>query len=90
VETAHQTLHLDKRSLVKWKVMDIPTSFIWIMLFNGAVEYGGGIFKLLRWMRKLYQWMWGHDLQRGVRSSKDEQLLIRPLLQKKQKYVHGG
>jgi len=28
VEIAHQTLHFDKQSLVKWKVIDIPTSFI--------------------------------------------------------------
>jgi hypothetical protein len=26
--TTHEPLHLDKRSFVQWKIVDIPTSFI--------------------------------------------------------------
>jgi hypothetical protein len=50
METTHEILHLDKRSLVQWKIVDMPTSFIWIIIFfNGPSEYGdGGIFELLR------------------------------------------
>jgi hypothetical protein len=33
--------------------------------------------------------MWDHEITYAHRSSKDEQLLIRPLLQKNQKYKHG-
>jgi hypothetical protein len=34
-----------------------------IIVFNGAFGYGdGGIFKLLRWLRKLYQSTWGHTI----------------------------
>jgi len=53
--TTHEPLHLDKRSFVQWKIVDIPTSFILIIIFfNGPFEYGdGGIFKLLRWMQNL-------------------------------------
>jgi hypothetical protein len=39
----HEALHIDKWSFVHWKIMDIPTSFIWIIIFfDGAFEYGGG------------------------------------------------
>jgi hypothetical protein len=50
--TPHEPLHLDKLSFEQWKIVDIPTSFMWIIiLFNGPFEYGdGGIFKLLRWI----------------------------------------
>jgi len=53
--TTHEPLYLDKQSLVQWKIMDILTSFIWIIIFfNGPFEYGdGGIFKLLRWMQNI-------------------------------------
>jgi hypothetical protein len=62
--TTHEPLHLDKRSSVKWKIMDIFTSFIWIIIFsNGLFEYGyGGIFKLLRWMQNLHQSTWDHKI----------------------------
>jgi hypothetical protein len=37
----HETLHLDKLSFLHWKFMDIPTSFIWIIIFfDGALGYG--------------------------------------------------
>jgi hypothetical protein len=43
METTHDLLHLDKRSLVQWNIVDVPTSFIWIIsFFDGAFEYGGG------------------------------------------------
>jgi hypothetical protein len=52
--------------------MDIPTSFKKIVIFNRAFEYGdGGIFKLLWWMRKLYQSMWDNEILFADRSSKD-------------------
>jgi hypothetical protein len=55
--TTHEPLHLHKRSFAKRKIMDIPISFIWIIIFfNGAIEYGdGGIFRLLKRMQRLYQ-----------------------------------
>jgi hypothetical protein len=80
METTHEPLHLDKRSLVQWKIMDIPTDFVWIIIFlDISFEYGyGGIFKLLRFMRNLYQSMWDHETLYADRSSKDKQLLIIP------------
>jgi hypothetical protein len=43
METTHVLLHLYKRSLVQWKMVDVPTRFIWIIdFFDGAFEYGGG------------------------------------------------
>jgi hypothetical protein len=43
METAHEPLHLDKLSLVQWKIMDISTNFIWIIIFfGGAFQYGDG------------------------------------------------
>jgi hypothetical protein len=39
-------------------------------------------FKLLRWMQNLHQSMWDHGILYTDRSSKDEQLLIRPVLSK--------
>jgi hypothetical protein len=52
--TTSEPLHSDKRSFVQWKIVDMSTSFIWIIIFfNGPFEYGyGGIFKLLRLMQK--------------------------------------
>jgi hypothetical protein len=42
METAHELLHLDSWSFVLWEVMNIPTSFIWIIIFlDRAFEYGG-------------------------------------------------
>jgi hypothetical protein len=37
-------------------------------------------FKLLRWMQNLHQSTWDHAILETDRSSKDEQLWIRPLL----------
>jgi hypothetical protein len=43
METAHEPLHLDKWSLVQWKITDMPTSFIWIVVsFLEAFKYGDG------------------------------------------------
>jgi hypothetical protein len=41
MERTNELLHYDKLSCVHRKIMDIPTSFIWIIiLFDGAFEYG--------------------------------------------------
>jgi hypothetical protein len=73
-----------RQSSVQWKITDISTSFIWIIIFfNRAYEYGNDeIFKLLRWMQNLNHWLWYHGILYAHISSEDEQLLIRPLLQK--------
>jgi hypothetical protein len=45
METTREPLNLDKRSLVQWKIMGIPTSTSFILIiisFDGAFEYGGG------------------------------------------------
>jgi hypothetical protein len=43
IEITEEPLQLDKRSLVQWIFMDIPTIFIWIIiLFGGTFEYGYG------------------------------------------------
>jgi hypothetical protein len=47
-------------------------------------------FKLLKWMQNLHQSTWDHESLYTDRSSKDEQLLIRPFLSKTKKYEHGG
>jgi hypothetical protein len=39
-------------------------------------------FKLLRWMQNMHQSTWDHENVYTGRSSKDEQLLIRPFLSK--------
>jgi hypothetical protein len=39
-------------------------------------------FKLLRWMQNLHQSTWDDEILHTDRSSKDEQLLIRPFLSK--------
>jgi hypothetical protein len=53
--TTHEPLQVDKRSLVQWKIVGIPASFILLIIFcNGPFEYGdGGIFKVLRWMQNM-------------------------------------
>jgi hypothetical protein len=39
IETTHELLHLDKLSFVHWNIMDVPTCFIWIIIFcDGAFE----------------------------------------------------
>jgi hypothetical protein len=45
MERTHEPLLLqsDKLSYVQWKIMHIPTSFIWlIIVFGEAFEYRGG------------------------------------------------
>jgi hypothetical protein len=61
----------------------VPTSFIWIIIFvNGPFEYGDGkIFKLLRWMQNLPQSKRNRTIVYADRPLKDEQVLIKPLLQ---------
>jgi hypothetical protein len=56
METTRKFLHLDKHSLVQLKIVDMATSFIWIIvLLDRPFEYGdGGNFKLLRWMQNLH------------------------------------
>jgi hypothetical protein len=40
MDRTHKPLHLD---IVRWNIMDIPTSFIWIIIFfDGDFEYGVG------------------------------------------------
>jgi hypothetical protein len=39
-------------------------------------------FRLPRWMQNLHQSTWDHEILYTDRSSKDEQLLIRPFLSK--------
>jgi hypothetical protein len=75
---------LRQTKLVKWNIMDIPTSFIGIIIFfNGTSEYGDvGIFKLLTWIQNLHQSTWDHEVLYADISSKDKQLLIRSLLRK--------
>jgi hypothetical protein len=42
LERTREPFNLDKWSYVHWKIMDIRTSFIWIInFFVGAFEYGG-------------------------------------------------
>jgi hypothetical protein len=37
METAPEPLQLDKWSFIQWKIVDIPASFIWnIIFFDGA------------------------------------------------------
>jgi hypothetical protein len=56
MQTTREKLCLDKRSLVQLKMVDMPTSTTWIVIFSdGAFEYGDRrIFKILRWMQNLY------------------------------------
>jgi hypothetical protein len=42
MERTDEPLLLDKLSFAHWKIMDIPTSFIWVIFFDGDFEYGGG------------------------------------------------
>jgi hypothetical protein len=57
METTHEPLQVDKRNSLQWKIVDMPTSFIWaIVFFIGSFEYGDGrIFKLLRWIQNFHQ-----------------------------------
>jgi hypothetical protein len=42
MERSHEPLHLEKRSFVLWRIMDMPTSLIWIIVFfDRPFEYGG-------------------------------------------------
>jgi hypothetical protein len=46
-----------------------------------SLEYGVcGIFKLLRWMHNLHQFLSDHGILYANKSLEDEQLLIRPPL----------
>jgi hypothetical protein len=77
----HEPLYLDKLSFVHWKIMDIPTRFILIIIFNGPTENSdGGVFKLLRCMQNLRQYTCDHNILYGDRFLEDGQLLVRPFL----------
>jgi hypothetical protein len=44
VVTTHEPLHLDKWRFVQWKIMDIPTSFIWnIVFFEEDFDYDSSL-----------------------------------------------
>jgi hypothetical protein len=74
--TTYEQLHYSERSFMQWKILDIPTSFIWIIIFcNGPFEYeDGGIFKLLRCIRNLHHSTWDYKLLYADRFLEDEQL----------------
>jgi hypothetical protein len=41
MKRTHEPLHLVKWNFVHWKIMDIPISFSWIIIFfDGTFEYG--------------------------------------------------
>jgi hypothetical protein len=82
MKTTHEPLHLDKRSLVQWKIMYIPTILVLIIIFlDWPFAYSdGGIFRLLRWMQNLHQSMLDHGILYADSSSDARQLLLRPLL----------
>jgi hypothetical protein len=75
--TTHEPLNLDERRFVQWKVVDMPTSFIWIIIFcSGPFQYGdGGICKLLRWMQYLNNATWDHNILHADRCLEDQRLL---------------
>jgi hypothetical protein len=58
------TIALRETNFCTWKIMDIATSFIWVIIFfNRPFEYGdGGIFKLLRWIQNLQLSRWDHNI----------------------------
>jgi hypothetical protein len=90
MKITNELLHLYKQSLVQWKFMDIPTSFIWIIVFfdGGSESDGGETSGCLRWMWNLHQSAWDHEILHADRSSKDVQLLMRLLLQRNQAVEH--
>jgi hypothetical protein len=79
METIHELLHLDKRSLVQRNIVDITTSFVRIfILLDVTFEHGdGGNSKLLRWTQNLHQSTEDHEVLNCGRSSEDEQLFKR-------------
>jgi hypothetical protein len=43
MEKTHEWLYFDKLNLEQWKIMDIPTSYTWIIIFfDKAFKYGSG------------------------------------------------
>jgi hypothetical protein len=75
--TAREPLHLDEINFLQWNIVDIPTSFIWIIIFcNGPFKYGsGGIFKPLSLMQNLHHSTWDHTILYADRSLENELLL---------------
>jgi hypothetical protein len=63
--------------MVKWRIMDIPTTFTWVSIFVNRAFDDSGIFSLLRWMQNLHHLTWDHEMLYTDRPSK--QLLTRPL-----------
>jgi hypothetical protein len=86
-ETTHEPLHLDKRSMVHWKII-----FVWIIIFfNRSFEYGnGGIFRLVRWMQNMHQLTCDHIIGYADISSEDEKRLLRPLTRKTKNMTMAG
>jgi hypothetical protein len=90
MKTTNQPLLLDKQSFMRWKILDRPTSIIWIVIFNCPFEYGDGVIcKLLKWMQNLRQSTWEHNflcwqIFRGW-TTFNETTYARI-----QKYEHGG
>jgi hypothetical protein len=55
-----------------------------VIFFNGAFQYGdAGFCKLLMWLQNLHKSTWDHEIVYADRYSEGEQLLLRPLPQKK-------
>jgi hypothetical protein len=38
METTQEPLHLDKRSFAQWKTVDMPTSFVWIIILTDLLN----------------------------------------------------
>jgi hypothetical protein len=62
--TTLEPLHWKKRNFVQWKIVNMPTSSIWLIIyFNGTFEYGdGGIFKTVEVEQNLHSSTWGHTI----------------------------
>jgi hypothetical protein len=75
MDTTDEPFHLRGINFGIWKIMDIPTSFIQIIiLFDRPSEYCDGVtLKLLRWMQNLHQLAWDHGTSSYAdKYSKDE------------------
>jgi hypothetical protein len=93
IETIHELLHLDKRSLVQRNIVEITTSFVRIFIFlDGTFEHGDGEnVKLLKWTQNLHQSTEDHKFLYSDRSSEDKQLFIRSFLREtKNTNMAGG
>jgi hypothetical protein len=64
METTYELFNWGKQSLLHWKIVDIITSFIWLIIFFvGTFEFDYcKIFKLLRWIQNLHQSIWDNEI----------------------------